>query len=111
MMGVTPEQAAVELVKAGADIVGTNCGNGIDNMIEIASIMRDATDTPLLVHSNAGIPSLKDGEILYPEPPDFMAERFMKLKEIGVNIIGGCCGTGPEHISAFSKLMKGNQGV
>ena len=111
MMGVTPEQAAVELVKAGADIVGTNCGNGIDNMIEIASMMRDATDYPLLVHSNAGIPSLKNGEILYPEPPDFMAERFMILKEIGINIIGGCCGTGPEHISAFSKLMEENQGV
>ena len=111
MMGVTPEQAAVELVKSGADIVGTNCGNGIDNMIEIASMMRDATDSPLLVHSNAGIPSLKDGEILYPEPPHYMAERFMKLKEIGVNIIGGCCGTGPDHISAFSKLLEENQGV
>ena len=111
MMGVTPKQAAVELVKSGADIVGTNCGNGIDNMIEIASMMRDATDSPLLVHSNAGIPSLKNGEILYPEPPHYMAERFMKLKEIGVNIIGGCCGTGPDHISAFSKLLEENQGV
>ena len=111
MMGVTPEQAAIELVKSGADIVGTNCGNGIDNMIEIATMMRDATDSPLLVHSNAGIPSLKDGEILYPESPDYMAEKFMRLKKIGVNIIGGCCGTGPEHISAFSTLLGKKQGV
>ena len=80
-------------------------------MIEIATMMRGATDFPLLVHSNAGIPSLKNGEILYPEPPHYMAGRFMKLKEIGVNIIGGCCGTGPDHISAFAKLLEENQGV
>ena len=75
MMGVTPERAAVELHQAGAQVVGTNCGNGIDNMVEIAQRMREATDSYLLVHSNAGIPSMRGGRIVYPESPDFMAER------------------------------------
>ena len=99
MMGITPEDAAIELSNAGAHIVGSNCGNGIDNMIEIAQKMRDSTDRPLIIHSNAGIPSMKSGNIIYPETPEYMAERFMKLKDIGINIIGGCCGTSPTHIN------------
>ena len=105
MMGITPEQAASGLAESGADIVGTNCGNGIDNMIEIAERMRSATALPLLVHSNAGIPGMEKGEIIYPESPEFMAERFLQLKEVGVNIIGGCCGTGPAHIEALAKAL------
>ena len=105
MMGITPEQAAVGLGESGADIVGTNCGNGIDNMIEIAQRMRESTALPLLVHSNDGIPGMEKGEIRYPESPDFMAERFLRLKEVGVNIIGGCCGTGPSHIKALAKVL------
>lgn len=105
MMGITPEQAAIGLSESGADIVGTNCGNGIDNMIEIAERMRDATTLPLLVHSNAGIPGIEKGEIIYPESPEFMAERFLQLKKVGVNIIGGCCGTGPAHIKALAKAL------
>lgn len=105
MMGITPEQAAIGLSESGADIVGTNCGNGIDNMIEIAERMRDSTTLPLLVHSNAGIPGIEKGEIIYPESPKFMAERFLQLKKVGVNIIGGCCGTGPAHIKALAKAL------
>jgi 5-methyltetrahydrofolate--homocysteine methyltransferase len=105
MMGIKPDQAAKELTNAGADVVGSNCGNGIINMIEIANIMRHSTDTPLLVHSNAGIPTMKSGEIIYPEPPEYMAEKFMELRSIGVNIIGGCCGTGPKHIAELYKLL------
>ena len=106
MMGITPERAAKELTSAGADIVGTNCGNGIDLMIEIAQQMRDATDKPMIVHSNAGIPTIKDGQIIYPETPEYMLERFMQIVDLGVNIVGGCCGTGPEHISALSKAIR-----
>ena len=105
MMGVTPERAAVELHQAGAQVVGTNCGNGIDNMVEIAQRMREATDSYLLVHSNAGIPSMRGGRIVYPESPDFMAERFQSLSDLGVNILGGCCGTGPEHIRALTQAL------
>ena len=105
MMGVTPERAARELREAGAHIVGTNCGNGIDNMVEVANAMRQETDGYLLVHSNAGIPTMKAGQIIYPESPEYMAERFKQLADIGVDIIGGCCGTGPEHIRALVQAL------
>ncbi len=105
MMGVTPERAAQELREAGAHVVGTNCGNGIDNMVEVANAMRQETDGYLLVHSNAGIPTMKAGQIIYPESPEYMAERFKQLADIGVDIIGGCCGTGPEHIRALVQAL------
>lgn len=107
MMGVTPERAVKELLDAGADVVGSNCGNGIDRMIEVARQMRAATDAYLLIHSNAGIPSIINGKIVYPETPEYMAERFKVLADIGVNILGGCCGTGPEHIRALSRALRG----
>ena len=107
MMGVEPPRAVRELREAGADIVGANCGNGIDRMIEIAREMREATDGYLLVHSNAGIPAIEGGEIVYPETPEFMAERFKVLADIGVNIFGGCCGTTPAHIKALSTALRG----
>ena len=105
MMGVTPEDAAKKLEQSGAQVIGANCGNGIERMIEIASKMRNSTDQPMMINCNAGIPSLVSGEILYPETPEYMAEQFMKLKDVGVNIIGGCCGTSPEHIKALSDAI------
>ena len=107
MMGVTPEQGVKGLQEAGADIVGANCGNGIDIMIELARELRQITDGYLLIHSNAGIPSIVDGEIVYPETPEYMAERFKILADMGINILGGCCGTGPEHIRALAKALRG----
>ncbi len=106
MMGVTPERAVKGLQEAGADVVGANCGNGIEVMVELAGELRKATDGYLLIHSNAGIPSLKKGEIIYPESPEFMAERFKTLADMGINIIGGCCGTGPDHIKALATFLK-----
>ena len=105
MMGVTPERAATQLHDAGAHVVGANCGNGIDYMVEIARRMLDTASGYTLVHSNAGIPAMRGGEIVYPESPEYMAERFMVLAELGVNIIGGCCGTGPEHIRTFAQAL------
>ena len=101
MMGVTPETAVHAMEDAGAHVVGSNCGNGIDNMVDIARRMRAETDGFLLIHSNAGIPAMQGGQIVYPESPGYMAERFKELAGLGVNIIGGCCGTGPEHIRAL----------
>ena len=107
MMGTTPERAVEELIDAGADVVGANCGNGIDVMVELARELRAATDGYLLIHSNAGIPATKGGEVIYPETPDYMAERFKQMVDIGVNIVGGCCGTGPDHIRALTKMVRG----
>lgn len=108
MMGVTPQQAVAELRDAGAHIVGANCGNGIDVMLELARELRAATDGPLLVHCNAGIPAVRRGEIVYPESPEYMAGRFRALAdELSVNIVGGCCGTGPSHIQAIAAALRG----
>ena len=102
MMGSQPAEAVGKLQEAGADIVGANCGNGIDVMIELARELRAATDGYLLIHSNAGIPAPINGEIVYPESPEYMAERFKVMAhDVGVNILGGCCGTTPEHIKAL----------
>ena len=108
MMGVTPERAVAELQDAGAHIVGANCGNGIEVMVQLARELRDAMDVPLLVHCNAGIPAVQRGEIVYPESPEFMAQGFRTLVEdVGVNIVGGCCGTGSAHISALVAAVRG----
>jgi 5-methyltetrahydrofolate--homocysteine methyltransferase len=100
-MGVTVEQACAGLVEAGADIVGSNCGNGIDKMVEIAAEFATHSSVPVIIQSNAGVPENKGGEVIYPESPEFMAARVSPLMDLGVAIIGGCCGTGPDHIRAL----------
>ena len=108
MMGVDPERAAKEAVEAGADIIGANCGNGIANMIEITKELRAAApNTPILIHANAGMPELEDGKTVFKDTPQDMAGRVKELITAGANIIGGCCGTTPEHISAMAKVAKG----
>lgn len=108
MMGITPERAMKELVEAGAHVVGSNCGNGIELMIELAPRLRAATAAPLLIHSNAGIPKLVKTKVVYDETPDWMTPRFLRLRDLGVNIIGGCCGTTPEHIRALARAIRGD---
>jgi len=107
MMGVTPERAAREAAAAGADIIGTNCGSGIANMIEITRQMRAALPhTPILVNANAGMPVLEEGKTVFKETPEFMASKIGELIKAGAQIIGGCCGTAPEHIAAIAKAAK-----
>jgi 5-methyltetrahydrofolate--homocysteine methyltransferase len=106
MMGVSPEEMAVALKEAGADIIGTNCGNGFEMMIPIVRAIRsvDAV-TPVLVHANAGLPVFVDGTTVYPEGPADMAARAKELLAAGANIIGGCCGTTPAHIRALASVV------
>ena len=110
MMGVTPRQAVSELRAAGTDVVGTNCGTGITDMLEVFREMREAggpqLGNRLLVQANAGMPVLEGGNVVYPDTPEFMAERYQLLVEGGASIVGGCCGTGPEHIRAIAAAMK-----
>ncbi|GHT57977.1 hypothetical protein AGMMS50239_01500 [Bacteroidia bacterium] len=99
MMGVTPGDAAIAAVQAGANIIGANCGNGLKNMITIVSQMREVDEnTPILVHANAGLPKVENGKTVYPETPEMMGELTGQIIQAGANIIGGCCGTTPEHI-------------
>ncbi|NQW20852.1 MAG: homocysteine S-methyltransferase family protein [Chloroflexi bacterium] len=106
MMGVTPEQAVEGLEEAGADVVGTNCGNGIERMVEIATRMRAATDKYLVVQSNAGLPIIKKGETCYLETPEFMAKYYRQLADLPINILGGCCGTTADHIRALIQSVR-----
>ncbi len=106
IMGISVEQAAKGLQDAGADIIGSNCGNGIENMIEIAREFKKYSALPIIIQSNAGIPEMGDTTV-YPETPEFMAEKSKKLVTTGVSIIGGCCGTTPEHIKKIREAVKG----
>ena len=104
-MGVSPEMAAQVSADAGADIVGANCGKDttIENMAEITKLIRTVTDKPVIINSNAGAPVMQDGVLTYNETPEKMAQYVPALIEAGANIIGGCCGTTPEHIRAIAK--------
>ena len=106
MMGTSPMEAAEAAIEAGADIVGTNCGNGMERMVEIVRELRAAfPDKPILVHANAGLPETVGGELVYPETPEIMASFVSALVEAGANIIGGCCGTTPAHITAMKEAV------
>ncbi len=104
MMGVSPSAAAMAAIEEGAHIIGTNCGNGSEGMIDIVKEMRSVNGTiPILVHANAGLPRNVDGADIFPESPEDMAAHVPALIAAGANIIGGCCGTTPAHISAIKK--------
>ena len=105
VMGASVEQAARELGEAGADILGSNCGNGSEVMVEIAREFRVHTGRPIAIQPNAGLPEPRGGETVYPETPQFMAEQARALVQAGVNIVGGCCGTTPEHIRALRAVV------
>jgi 5-methyltetrahydrofolate--homocysteine methyltransferase len=110
MMGVSPAQAAQAAVQAGAHIIGPNCGNGIEQMIEIVKEMRAAAvTTPILVHANAGLPKNIDGVDVFPEGPQEMAARVKAIIEAGASIVGGCCGTTPAHIQAIRNAVDAQQ--
>jgi 5-methyltetrahydrofolate--homocysteine methyltransferase len=108
MMGISPTEMTEALVEAGAEIIGANCGNGIADMIGIVKEIRQANATiPILIHANAGMPHYHDGETTFPESPNDMAARVKEIVEAGANIIGGCCGTTPDHICEVRNVVKG----
>jgi len=106
MMGVTPEQAAEALTKAGADILGCNCGIGIENYVKVAARLRAVTDKPIWVKANAGMPEVEGDKVIYRMTPKEFADQVQGLIEAGANIIGGCCGTSPEFIEAICMSRK-----
>ena len=107
MMGVSPAQFAEAMLSAGADIIGANCGNGMERMIEIVRELRAAAPAvPVLVHANAGLPKNVDGVDIFPESPEQMAAQIPALVQAGANVIGGCCGTTPAHIKAVKEAVK-----
>ncbi len=106
MMGVTPADFTNIIVDSGADIIGANCGNGIDDMTPIAKeIRRTSKNIPILIHANAGKPEYENGAISFPDSPSKMASAVVALIKAGTNIVGGCCGTTPEHIVAIKNII------
>jgi len=106
MMGVSPTDMMQELLPEGVDIIGANCGNGIEGMIEIVKEIRLCNaEIPVLVHANAGMPVYHDGKTLFPETPEQTASFVKAIIDAGVNVIGGCCGTTPEHIRQIAKVV------
>jgi len=106
MMGVSPTEMVSALIGGGAAIVGANCGNGFDGMVEIAKEIRETNQSVfLMIQANAGIPEIIDGKNHFKESPAEMAAKLPYLIEQNVNIIGGCCGTTPDHIAQFAKII------
>jgi 5-methyltetrahydrofolate--homocysteine methyltransferase len=107
MMGVSPEDATRTMLKLDVDVLACNCGTDIDigDYATIVAIYRGATDKPIMAQPNAGRPELLDDQILYRETPEMMAEGVWGLVRAGANIVGGCCGTTPEHIALFRQEL------
>jgi 5-methyltetrahydrofolate--homocysteine methyltransferase len=101
VMGVTPARAAAALAEAGADVVGANCGNGIEGMVAVVADLARHAEVPVAVRPNAGLPQLVDGALTWPETPAFFAAHAPALVAAGARLIGGCCGTTPEHVRAL----------
>ena len=107
MMGITPARMTEEIIGAGAGIIGANCGNGIRDMLGIVKEIRRMNKTiPVLIHPNAGAPIYKEGKTIFPESPQQMAEFISVLIDAGANVIGGCCGTTPDHIRKIVEIVK-----
>lgn len=106
MMGSTPKDVLQAMITLGVDVIGVNCGGGYNNMIDLVKELRDYShNIPLLVQPNAGLPETIDGRIVYSETPEVISNFVKSFLSIGINIIGGCCGTTPEHIKVIRKVV------
>jgi methionine synthase I (cobalamin-dependent) len=106
MTGAPPERAAEELTAIGADVIGANCGRGIAGYIPICQRLRAATDRPIWIKPNAGLPELVDGKATYRTTPEEFAAFVPAVLQAGASFIGGCCGTTPDFIRAVAETMR-----
>jgi 5-methyltetrahydrofolate--homocysteine methyltransferase len=106
--GQSPETFARHAARHGVAALGVNCGReiGLDETIAIVRRYRQVTDLPLLARPNAGTPRMVDGQQYYPRTPEAMARRLPELLEAGAAMVGGCCGTTPQHIAAFRPVVE-----
>lgn len=109
MMGTSIKDMIDGLADYQIAAIGANCGKGTDEMLGIVKEFRKYTDMPLLAQANAGLPETKNGKIVYSETPEQRGEFAGLLLKEKVNIIGGCCGTTPEHISAIRHIVDNYQ--
>ncbi len=100
-----------QLSTHGADVVGGNCGSGPTGLLPYIRRMAESSDMPISALPNASYPQYVDGRYVFRSTPDYIAERAEELVEAGANMIGGCCGTGPEHIRLIAERLKGRAPV
>jgi len=105
MMGATVEQATQELTDAGADVIGSNCGQGIEGFVKLCAKMKANTDLPVWIKGNAGLPEMVDGKTVYKTTPEEFASFVQPLLNEGADFIGGCCGTNPDFIRAVKHAL------
>ncbi len=103
--GLLPEDAARTMSNWGADVVGINCCEGPQGVFEAAKRMKAVTDTPISAMPNAGLPKMIQGRTHYLASPEYMAEYAKRYVQIGVSLIGGCCGTTPDHIREMHHFL------
>lgn len=106
LYGTDPETAVNVLQNLGVSAVGANCSTGPEEMCEIIAAMKTVANIPIIAKPNAGMPELVDGETIYAMTPEEFAEAGQKLVEAGASILGGCCGTTPQHIAALARVVK-----
>jgi len=106
MTGATPEQAALELTAAGADVIGANCGLGIAGYVPICQRLHAATNRPIWIKPNAGLPQMIEGRVVYQTTPQEFAAVVPALLKVGAGFVGGCCGTSPEFIRAIKERLR-----
>lgn len=109
LYGTSPEIAMVVLEHMGADIVGVNCSTGPLAMIPLVKAMLPYADIPILVKPNAGMPELENGETVYKMTPEEFADACEQLVDAGASVVGGCCGTRPDHIKSLADCMRGKK--
>ncbi|HYZ94003.1 MAG TPA: bifunctional homocysteine S-methyltransferase/methylenetetrahydrofolate reductase [Actinomycetota bacterium] len=108
LLGSTPENVASRLVELGADAVGVNCSEGPAQVLRIITLMRDLVgSTPLVAMPNAGGPARVGERIVYPATPEYLGDYARAFVASGASIVGGCCGTGPEHIRSMAEALAG----
>lgn len=107
LYGTEPETAVLVLQGLGADAIGVNCSTGPEQMEAVVRRMRAVANVPIIAKPNAGLPKLVDGETQYDMGPEAFAEGVEKLVEAGAGIVGGCCGTTPEHMKALYDRVAG----
>jgi 5-methyltetrahydrofolate--homocysteine methyltransferase len=107
MMGVSPTMAVQSIAAMGADVIGANCGRGLDDMRIIAAQLAEsgAGSVRLMVQSNAGLPRLQGDTFIFDGTPDEMATYAADMRDLGFSVIGACCGSTPEHIAAMRAAL------
>jgi len=104
--GIAAEEVARRLEAGGAAMVGVNCGAGPRELLKVLPRLASATTLPLSAFANSGFPEYVDGRSIYVATPDYFAARAREMVESGATLVGGCCGTGPEHIAALTTALK-----